>query len=64
MGKTKIELNSSGIVELMKSQEIADVLEAEAKRMTLATGMEYQPDVYLNGRTRANAGGYQEDIDD
>ena len=42
----------------MKSPEIAVVLEQEARRRTEATGMEYRADVYLNGKTRANAGGY------
>ena len=43
---------------MLRSQEIAAVCEAEASRMTLATGMDYVPDVYL-GKTRMNAGGYQ-----
>lgn len=55
MDKIKIELNSAGIRELLKSDEIASVCESQAARMTRATGVEYVPDVYV-GRTRVNAG--------
>lgn len=58
MANVKIELNSAGIQELLKSKEIANVCEAQAARMTRATGVEYVPDVYT-GRTRVNAGGYK-----
>lgn len=54
MSKVEIELNSAGIRELLKSSEIANVCEAQAARMTRATGVEYVPDVYV-GRTRVNA---------
>lgn len=58
MGNVTIEIDWPGLQALMKSPEIAAVLEQEAQRRTKATGMEYVPDVYLNGKTRANAGGY------
>lgn len=55
MADVVIELNSAGIRELLKSQEIADVCEAQAARMTRATGVPYVADVYV-GKTRVNAG--------
>lgn len=57
MAKVKIELNSAGIQALLKSEEMAAFCEAEAERMTRATGMEYVPDVHV-GKTRVNAAGY------
>ncbi len=59
MANVEIELNSSGIVSLLKSSEIASACEKEARKMTLATGMQYQADVY-SGRNRVNAAGYEE----
>ena len=55
MASIKIELNSAGIRELLKSPSIASICEAQAARMTRATGVEYVPDVYV-GKTRVNAG--------
>lgn len=55
MDDVRIELSSAGIRELLKSSGIASVCEAQAARMTRATGVEYVPDVYV-GRTRVNAG--------
>lgn len=54
MGNIKVELNSAGVRELLKSPEIAAVCEAQAKRMTRATGVPYVSDVYV-GRSRVNA---------
>ena len=54
MANIKIELNSAGIRELLKSSEIAATCEAQAARMTRATGVPYVADVYY-GRTRVNA---------
>ena len=54
MAKVTIELNSAGIQELLKSGEIASVCEAEAQKMTAASGVKYTSDVYI-GRTRVNA---------
>lgn len=53
----EIELNRAGIRELLKSAEISKVCEAQAAKMTRATGVEYVPDVYV-GRTRVNAGAH------
>lgn len=63
MSNVRIELNHGAIGALLKSSEVAQVCEKEAERMTLATGMDYEPDVYV-GRSRVNAGGYQEGSDD
>lgn len=54
MADVEIELDGAGIRELLKSAEIASVCEAEAARMTRATGVEYAADVYV-GKTRVNA---------
>lgn len=43
---------------MLKSSEISAVCEAEARRMTNATGVDYVSDVYV-GKTRVRAGGYQ-----
>ena len=58
----RIELDSTGIVELLKSEGIADACEKEAAKMTRATGMDYVADVHV-GKTRVNAAGYQKRID-
>lgn len=50
----KIELNSAGIQQLLKSAEIAGVCERQAARLTAASGVEYRADVYV-GKTRINA---------
>lgn len=57
MSKVRIELNSDGIQALLKSEELAEVCEREAERMTRATGMEYKSDVRV-GRYRVRVGGY------
>lgn len=62
MADVKIELDHAGIVSLLKSSEIADACEKQARKMTLATGMKYEPDVYV-GKSRVNAGGYQNSKD-
>ena len=54
MAKVIVELDSAGIRELLKSQEIASVCESEARKMTQAAGIQYTADVYT-GRTRVNA---------
>ena len=56
MGNVRIELNSAGIQELLKSEELADVCDGQARKMTQATGVKYVSDVYV-GRTRVNARG-------
>lgn len=63
MAKVMIELDGTGIQELLKSQEIASVCESEAKRMTQAAGVKYTADVYT-GRTRVNARAIRRATDD
>ncbi len=43
---------------MLRSAEISAICEAEAARMTRATGVAYVPDVQM-GKTRVRAGGYQ-----
>lgn len=50
----KIELNSAGIQQLLKSAEIAGVCEQKAARMSAAAGVPYVADVRV-GKTRVNA---------
>ena len=54
MSNVVVKLNSSAVRDLLKSPEIAAACEAQAKRMTRATGIPYVADVYV-GRTRVNA---------
>ena len=56
MAEVRIELNSQGIQELLKSDEIASVCEKQAEILTKATGVNYVPDVHV-GKTRVNAKG-------
>lgn len=60
MSSVRIELDSEGVQELLKSNEIAAVCEQAAEKMTRATGMAYESDVFI-GKTRVAAGGYQEE---
>lgn len=55
MADVEIVLNPAGVRQLLKSGEIASICEAQAARMTRATGVEYVADVYV-GKTRVNAG--------
>ncbi len=43
MSGVKIELDDAGILALLQSAEIAAVCQAEAERMTAATGVDYIP---------------------
>ena len=63
MAKTRFEwdYHAAGNL-LLKSPEITAICEAEAVRMTRATGMEYIPDVFM-GRQRVKVGGYQKSDD-
>ncbi len=63
MDNVRIELNSAGIQDLLKSSEIAALCEAQAQKMTQATGVKYVSDVYV-GRTRVNAKGVRRATDD
>ena len=58
MAKANFEWDYDAAGELLlRSPEIAEFCEAEAARMTRATGVKYVKDVYV-GRTRVNAGAY------
>lgn len=63
MANVRIELNSAGIRDLLKSSELSAVCEAQAQKMTQATGVKYVSDVYV-GRTRVNAKGVRRVTDD
>lgn len=54
MANVEIKLNSAGVRELLKSSGIASACEAQAAKMTRATGIPYVADVHI-GRTRVNA---------
>ncbi len=57
MAKTRFEWDYKAAGDLMlRSQEIAEVCEAEAARMSRATGVEYVPDVRM-GNQRVIASG-------
>lgn len=58
MANVTVKLNSSGVRDLLRSQEIANVCEAQAARMTRAAGVPYVADVYV-GRNRVNAGAWK-----
>lgn len=61
MAKVDFEWDYEAAGELMlRSPEIAAICEAEAARMTRATGVKYVKDVYV-GRSRVNAGAYTKD---
>lgn len=55
-----IELNSDGIVELMKSDEIMSILKSEGNAMVARLGEGYAIDPYPNGKTRGNVRVYTE----
>ena len=57
MSNVKIVLNSDGIRELLKSDELAEVCEKKAMYMTRVTGMTYEADVKV-GKLRVRAAGY------
>lgn len=58
MSNVKIVLDSDGIQALLKSDELAEVCEREAERMTRATGMEYKSDVRV-GQYRVRVAAYK-----
>lgn len=56
MSKVKIELNSAGIMEMLKSQEMQDLLEEHAAQIAGRCGEGYEHDVHLTaGRAVASA---------
>lgn len=60
MANVVIELDSKGIQELLKSQEMAAVCDKQAEKMTRAAGVQYVSDVHI-GRTRVNAKGVRKE---
>lgn len=54
MSKVKIELLKSGIEELMKSEEIQEVLQSEANEVVGRCAGSYDVDIFV-GKTRANS---------
>lgn len=49
MNKVKIELNSPGIRELLRSEEMQAVLEEQAEKIAERCGAGYAHDTYLTG---------------
>lgn len=62
MSKFEIRLDSAGIQALLKSQEIVDVLQAQADNIRAQLGDQYQTSQHI-GKTRANVSVYTEDPD-
>lgn len=60
MSKIEIELNSAGIRELLRSQEIMDALQEAADGIRTQLGEQYQTDQYV-GSGRANVSVYTDD---
>ncbi|NCC60988.1 MAG: hypothetical protein EOM12_08590 [Verrucomicrobiae bacterium] len=54
MSKWKIKLNSAGVRELLKSQEMQAVITKKASGIRTRCGDGYNQDIYV-GRNRANA---------
>lgn len=60
MAKVHVELNSDGIVELMKSGEIMSILESHGRSMVSSLGEGYAMDSYSRGKSRGNVSVYAE----
>lgn len=58
MKRTKFKLDYKGVGELMKSQEMGALMKEYAEAIQSRCGAGYSVDVYLNGKTRANASVY------
>lgn len=54
MGKVKVVLNRRGVIELLKSPEMVEILDAEAGAICKTLGTGYEHDTYI-GPNRANA---------
>lgn len=54
MSKFNFKLNRSGVAELMKSQEMQNILSSHAKTIKNRAGDGYVQDIYV-GKNRANA---------
>lgn len=53
MSKFKFELNKEGVGELLKSEEMQEVLKSYAKQVARNAGPGFEPTTYV-GKTRAN----------
>ncbi len=53
MSRFKFELNEEGVRELMRSEEMQDVLETYAQQVAKNAGDGYEPTTYV-GENRAN----------
>ena len=62
MSKVKIELNSTGIQALLKSQAMVDTLQTVADSVQTRLGDKFQTSQHI-GKTRANVSVYTEDPD-
>jgi len=49
LSKVEIELNSAGIREMLRSQEMQDLLGEKAAEIAARCGAGYEADVYLTG---------------
>ena len=56
MGKTQFELNSEGVIALMKSSEMLNGCTKIAEGVVAKLGDGYEVDPYPNGKTRINVG--------
>lgn len=54
MSKVNVELISSGLIELMKSPEMQEILQEKANEVVSRCGGVYETDIYV-GKTRANS---------
>ncbi|HEK9999293.1 TPA: hypothetical protein TUM56_000236 [Streptococcus equi subsp. zooepidemicus] len=54
MSNLKFKLNTAGVAELIKSEEMQQVLTAKATAIKERCGDGYEQDIYI-GKTRANA---------
>ena len=59
MDKVKIELNSSGIRQLLKSEEMGQMLKQQAEQVRAGCGSGYSTDLYQAG-SRVIAGVFAE----
>lgn len=57
----KFELNSSGVRDLLKSDEIQETLKEKASEIKNRCGDGYEQDIHV-GKNRANAMVYAEDL--
>lgn len=63
MPEVEVVLDTAGIRELLQSDEVASICEAQAGKMTRITGMHYKTDVYV-GKSRVNVGVSSDGRDD